>query len=104
MFFQREDGTPITESTVKDLFVKLKVLTGIERLHPHLLRHTFATRYLENGGNIYALQSILGHTSLEMVKRYTHLATGKIRKEFVNFSPIDRFWGDLDAKREEDLS
>lgn len=93
-FFQKEDGGAITEEVVKNIFRDLRQYTGIPRLHPHLLRHTFATRYLENGGNVYALQSILGHTSLEMVKRYTHLATAKIRRDFVNFSPIDRFYSE----------
>lgn len=80
---------PITDNTIKQLFRKLKVRAGIRRLYPHLLRHTFATRYLENGGNIYSLQQILGHSSLEMVKRYLHLATTRIRADFGKFSPLD---------------
>lgn len=82
-------GTPITDSTIRDLFRKLKKGTLIPRLRPHLLRHTFATRYLENGGNIYDLQRILGHTSLEMVKKYLHLTTRKTVQNFVNHSPLD---------------
>lgn len=89
-FFLKDNGKPITGETLKDLFRDLKQRTAIDRLHAHLLRHTFATRYLENGGNIYALQSILGHTSLEMVKRYLHLATARIREDFIDHSPIDR--------------
>ena len=79
----------ITDTTLKQLFRKLKKRTGIHRLKPHLLRHTFATRYLENGGNIYSLQQILGHTTLEMVKRYLHLANTRIRKDFSKYSPLD---------------
>ena len=87
--FTSIDGEPLTRNTVKNVFRKLKKSSGISRLHPHLLRHTFATRYLENGGNIYALQSILGHTSLEMVKRYLHLSQSRVCADFERFSPLD---------------
>ncbi len=86
-------GEGITQNTIKDLFRKIKVRSGVSRLYPHLLRHTFATRYIENGGNIFSLQLLLGHTSLNMVKRYVHLANSKVRREFLNFSPLDRLDG-----------
>lgn len=88
--FTLDNGQPVTQDTIKQLFKRLRRSTGIEKLHPHLLRHTFATRYLENGGNIYTLQAILGHTSLEMVKRYLHLANSRIRRDFDRYSPLDR--------------
>jgi site-specific recombinase XerC len=40
----------------------------------HDIRHTFASHFMMNGGNIYDLQKILGHTSLEKTQRYAHLA------------------------------
>ena len=80
---------PITQATIKNMFRRLKARSGINRLYPHLLRHTFATRYLENGGNIYTLQAILGHSSLEMVKKYLHLASTRIRADFPRYSPLD---------------
>lgn len=88
--FQTSQHTPIRQSTVKQLFRKLKKRLNIPRLRAHLLRHTFATRYLENGGDMYSLQQILGHTSLEMVKRYVHLTHQKTVAAFPQFSPLDR--------------
>ena len=79
----------VTNVTIKQLFRKLKARSGVAKLRPHILRHTFATYYLENGGNIYTLQAILGHTSLEMVKRYLHLANNRIRRDFPKYSPLD---------------
>lgn len=95
-FFVQPDGAPITDDTLKDLFRKLKKRAKIQRLHPHLLRHTFATRYLESGGDIYTLQSILGHSSLEMVKRYLHFATSRLADVYARHSPFDRMTGHHD--------
>ena len=90
-FFLSNGGQkPIEQTTVKQLFRKLKKKLDIPRLKPHLLRHTFATRYLENGGDMYTLQQILGHTSLEMVKKYVHLTHRKTVAKFPDYSPLDR--------------
>lgn len=88
--FVLSNGRPITQTTVKTLFRKLKKDLDMPRLHAHLLRHTFATRFLENGGDIYTLQHILGHTSLEMVRRYVHLTQRKTAVKFPAYSPLDR--------------
>lgn len=87
--FVMSDGRPIELSTIKELFRKLKRKAEIPRLRAHLLRHTFATRYLENGGDIFTLQQILGHTSLEMVKKYLHTTHRKIVPKFTEYSPLD---------------
>jgi integrase/recombinase XerC/integrase/recombinase XerD len=81
--------TTATYETIRDLFDRLKIRANIPRLHPHLLRHTFATRYLSLGGDVYTLQAILGHTTLEMTKRYAQLIPSKIAVSFGKFSPID---------------
>ncbi|HLT22611.1 MAG TPA: site-specific integrase, partial [Bacteriovoracaceae bacterium] len=53
-------------------FLKLAGVNQYYRIHD--LRHTFASHFMMNGGNIYDLQKILGHSSLEMTQRYAHLA------------------------------
>ena len=87
--FLMRDLCPISDNTVQLLFKRLKVKAGIPRLRAHLLRHTFATRYLQSGGDMYALQQILGHTSLDMVKRYVHFTPGFWLSSHAYHSPLD---------------
>lgn len=82
----------MSDSALKQLFVRLRNRTKIERLHPHILRHTFATKYLMNGGDIFSLQLILGHTSLEMVRKYSHLASTYVMNNHKKFSPLDNIY------------
>jgi integrase/recombinase XerC/integrase/recombinase XerD len=80
---------PLTAAAVASLFRRLKSRAKIPRLRPHLMRHTFATRYLQAGGDIYSLQQILGHASLEMVRRYVHLIPANLAVCHTQFSPLD---------------
>ena len=56
----------------------------------HVLRHTFASRFVMNGGNILTLQKILGHTSLAMTMRYAHLAPDHLQ-DAIRFGPIKNY-------------
>jgi integrase len=53
--------------------------TGIDDLHFHDLRHTFASRYMMAGGDLYTLQTLLGHKIAQMVRRYAHLSERHLR-------------------------
>lgn len=97
--FLTSEAYPITQNTIKNLFRKLKLKSGIQRLHPHLLRHTFATRYLENGGDIYVLKNLLGHTTLTQTMHYLHIAETRIQKDFYRFSPLDNLQNKKPSKK-----
>jgi len=56
-------------------------LSGVERFHVHQLRHTFACRWVEKGGNITALQEVLGHTSLRTTQRYARPSDEVVARE-----------------------
>jgi len=84
------DGQPLSDNAIRLIAKRLAHRSKIKRLHVHLFRHTFATRYLINGGDVFSLQQILGHTTLEMVKRYVTLASAHVRVQHRRFSPMDR--------------
>ena len=84
------DGGPMSDNAIKLIAARLARKSGVRRLHVHLFRHTFATNYLINGGDVFSLQQILGHTTLEMVRRYVTLASAHVRVQHRKFSPMDR--------------
>ncbi|MFC1982977.1 tyrosine-type recombinase/integrase [Chloroflexota bacterium] len=88
--FLTQAGKPITVNTVKLVFSRLARSSGVERLHAHLCRHTFAINYLLNGGDIFSLREILGHTTLEMVNHYLHFTSSQITDQHHKYSPMDR--------------
>jgi integrase len=73
--FTEGDGGPLEVNHVYRRFREAQVRAGISnRIRFHDLRHTFASNFMMNGGNLYDLQKLLGHTSIKMTERYAHLA------------------------------
>ena len=87
--FLTVSGLPISKDSVAKIIQRLARRTGITRLHAHLFRHTFAVRYLINGGDVFTLQKILGHASLDMTRKYVTLANTDVKEKHILYSPVD---------------
>lgn len=72
--FVGDDGRRVTVDALKNLFRKLKIETEIERIHAHLLRHTFATSFIAGGGNLEFLRMYLGHADYLITQKYLHVS------------------------------
>jgi integrase/recombinase XerC/integrase/recombinase XerD len=84
------DGNRLKANAVKLLFNRWGKKAGVPRLHAHLCRHTYATNFLvHHCGDVFRLQQILGHTSLEMVRRYVHYASNQSLMNGKTASPMD---------------
>lgn len=74
VFLDFYDIEPITLNTIKCFYQDLKTLSGIDRIHGHLCRHTFATSFLQYGGDMEKLRLFMGHADYEILKNYLHLS------------------------------
>jgi len=96
--FLSQNGKQITVNTMKLIFSRLAKSSGVVRLHAHLCRHTFAINYLLNGGDIFSLREILGHTTLDMVNHYLHFTSSQITAQHHKYSPMDKLQEVQEAK------
>ncbi len=90
---QVKDVKPINQNVIKQLFSRIKRRTGIKRLKPHLLRHTFATSYILGGGDISSLRLLLGHSDIKVTEVYLHMSnTVMISTGYDNIYRLDKIY------------
>ena len=87
--FLSSSGRRLDSHNVNHICRRIAKRAGLKKVQPHCLRHTFATMFLENGGNLLVLQRLLGHSSLQMVNLYTHMTRGSLEREYKKASPGD---------------
>jgi integrase/recombinase XerD len=92
LFVSRRDGR-LTPRAVQQLVRRVALSAGVSnRCSPHILRHSFARAFLANGGDVFSLQRILGHSpsSLQVTRRYVQLLDDDLRAVHRRVSPVDR--------------
>ena len=89
--FLTRTGEPLTANRVEGIVEAYAKEAGIDgvRCSPHTFRHTFAINYLRNGGDVFSLQRILGHGTLDMVRNYVNLAQSDLQAAHLRCSPVD---------------
>lgn len=91
-FFVTDQNRPLTVNALCLLCRRLGERSGVENVHPHRFRHTFAIEFLRNGGNIFILsEKLLGHSDLKMTRRYLAIVDDDASKEHKQASPADRW-------------
>jgi site-specific recombinase XerD len=88
LFVNHGETTPMTRRNLLTLLKRAGEAAGVPGVHPHQFRHTFAINFLRNGGNIFALQEMLGHASLDMCKRYLAIAQADVETAHRKASPV----------------
>jgi integrase/recombinase XerD len=79
----------LTTNALIHSFSKYCESRGVEQTNIHGLRHNFAKGWVQNNGNMFALQKVLGHSGLDMTRRYVRLFSEDIKEDFDKFSPLD---------------
>jgi site-specific recombinase XerD len=91
-FFVQENGQPLTRYYLAhrlQSYGKKARITGV-RCSPHTFRHSFAVEYLRRGGDVFTLQRILGHSTLEMTRHYAEVADSDIEERQKAYSPAEK--------------
>ncbi|MCS6294694.1 MAG: tyrosine recombinase XerC [Nitrospira sp.] len=76
--FRNRRGGRLTTRTIARIVAKYSGQLSGGSIHPHTLRHSFATHLLDEGADLRAIQEMLGHVSLSTTQKYTHLATDQL--------------------------
>jgi len=89
--FVARGGHIMRPCTLLQLVRSIGKKAGVPNVYPHKLRHTFAITYLRSGGDVFTLQQILGHGSLDMVRHYARIAQSDVAQAHRKASPVDNW-------------
>lgn len=88
LFASNISRKPFSYTALSSLMERLEKYAGLRDVHCHRFRHTFAINFLRNGGDIFTLKRILGHSTLMMVQRYLDIAQSDVANAHKKASPV----------------
>lgn len=92
--FPNQFGGQLQRHSAECAVQKYNKKRGVEKTSIHLYRHCFAKHWILNGGDIFTLQKMLGHSTLDMVRVYVDLYGHDVKLKYNRFNPLDSFYKD----------
>ena len=83
-------GEKLSTNALQQSICRYNKERGVDKTSMHLLRHTFSKNWVMNGGDLFRLQKILGHSSLEMTRHYVNLYGADLKEGFDDISPLSK--------------
>jgi integrase/recombinase XerD len=80
-------GRPLTRVAVWQIVKRWAAAAGLSDVHPHVLRHSFATHLVGGGADLRVVQELLGHSSITTTQIYTHVSRGHLAEVLANCHP-----------------